>query len=211
LDKFSEDLESLIAHLVKDAEPDVAESIRRLEERLVELREKNLLKINHSVLELIVAKFLVSDGFDVDLEHVLDSGLSCDVYAVKGEGTLIVEVETGFVPPAHALDPMDYIRARIASKIARYSNHCHKFSLAAPPHYIMPVPRFFVKPPRSRSEEELAWIKRYCDMYYTRPPVSMDEILNSRMHSVQIIDVDTATVREIDPVSYIDRCEKWYA
>ena len=100
MDKFSEDLESLIARLLKDAEPDVAESMRRLEERLVELREKNLLKINHSVLELIVAKFLVSDGFDVDLEHVLDSGLSCDVYAVKGEGTLIVEVETGFVPPA---------------------------------------------------------------------------------------------------------------
>ena len=211
MDKFSEDLESLIARLVKDTEPDVLESMRRLEERLVELREKNLLKINHSVLELIVAKFLVSDGFDVDLEHVLDSGLSCDVYAVKGEGTLIVEVETGFVPPAHALDPMDYIRARIASKIARYSNHCHKFSLAAPPHYIMPVPRFFVRPPRTRSEEELAWIKHYCDTYYKRPPVSMEEIMNSRIHSVQIIDVDTATVREIDPVSYIDRCEKWYA
>jgi hypothetical protein len=162
LDKFSEDLESLIARLVKDTEPDVAESMRRLEERLV-------------------------------------------------EGTLIVEVETGFVPPAHALDPMDYIRARIASKIARYSNHCHKFSLAAPPHYIMPVPRFFVMPPRTRSEEDLAWIKHYCDMYYTRPPVSMDEIMNSRIHSVQIIDVDTATVREIDPVSYIDRCEQWYA
>ena len=29
----------------------------------------------------------------MDLEHVLDSGLSCDVYAVKGEGTLIVEVD----------------------------------------------------------------------------------------------------------------------
>ena len=60
MDKFSEDLESLIERLVKDAEPEVEESIRRLEERLVELREKNLLKINHSVLELIVAKFLIS-------------------------------------------------------------------------------------------------------------------------------------------------------
>ncbi len=211
MDKFSEDLESLIARLVKDAEPDVAENMKRLEERLIELREKNLLKINHSVLELIVAKFLISDGYDVDLEHVVDSNLSCDVYAVKGEGTLIVEVETGFVPPAHALDPMDYIRARIASKIARYSNHCNKFSLAAPPHYIMPVPRFFIRAPRTRSEQELAWIKHYCDMYYTRPPVSMDEIMNSRIHSVQIIDVDTASVREIDPLTYIDRIELWYA
>ncbi len=143
MDKFAQDLESLMNKLVAGCDQPCEEALRKLEQRLVDLKEKNLLKINHSVLEMIVAKYLVQDGYEVDLEHMIDAGLSCDVYARKGDGVMIVEVETGYVPPAHALDPMDYIRARIASKIARYSNHCHKFSLAAPPHYVMPVMPFF--------------------------------------------------------------------
>jgi hypothetical protein len=210
LDKFNQDLESLMAKLIAGCDIPCEEALRKLEERLIDLKEKNLLKINHSVLEMIVAKYLVLDGYEVDLEHMIDGGLSCDVYARKGEGVLIVEVETGYVPPAHALDPMDYIRARIASKIARYSNHCHKFSLAAPPHYVMPVMSFFTRPPRDRSLVDAELVKRYCDMYYKSPPVSMDEIMNSRIHSVSIIDVENAALRDMSPDDYIDLTVDWY-
>lgn len=210
MDKFTQDLESLMAKLVSGCDAPCEASLRQLEQRLEDLKEKNLLKINHSVLEMIVAKYLVIDGYEVDLEHMIDSGLSCDVYARKGDGILIVEVETGYVPPAHALDPMDYIRARIASKIARYSNHCHKFCLAAPPHYVMPVMPFFTRPPRDRTSEEMEQVKRYCDMYYKSPPVSLDEIMNSRIHSVSIIDVENAAVRELSPDEYINLTVDWY-
>ncbi|HSV42064.1 MAG TPA: hypothetical protein VLH13_01470 [Methanomassiliicoccales archaeon] len=210
MDKFSEDLDKLMAKLVSDCTAVELAKMRTLEKRLVELREKNLLKINHSVLEMIVAKYLVRDGYDVELEHTIEVGLNCDVFARKGEGTMIVEVETGYVPPSHALDPLDYIKARIASKIARYSNHCHKFLLAAPPHYVMPVPIFFTSSPRQRGFEDLNLIKRYCDMYYTSPPVSLEEIMNSRIHGVQIIDVDTASLREFDPDQYIALTKQWY-
>lgn len=210
MDKFSQDLETLMAKLISGCDSPCEEALRRLEQRLMDLREKNLLKINHSVLEMIVAKYLVLDGYEVELEHMIDDGLSCDVYARKGDGVLIVEVETGYVPPAHALDPMDYIRARIASKIARYSNHCHKFSLAAPPHYVMPVMPFFTRPPRDRSPSEADMVKHYCDQYYKSPRVSMEEIMNSRMHSVSIIDVENATLRDMAPDDYISLTAGWY-
>jgi hypothetical protein len=210
LDKFADDLDTLMGRLMFDCSTEELSKMQSLERRLIELRERNLLKINHSVMELIVAKYLVRDGYDVELEHTIDSGLNCDVYATKGDGITIIEVETGYVPPAHALDPLDYIKARIASKISRYSNHCHKFLLAAPPHYIMPIPLFFTLSPRQREVGELSVIKRYCDMYYTSPPVSLDEIMNSRIHGVEIIDVDTASLRELDPEQYIALTELWY-
>jgi len=210
LDKFSQDLEVLMTKLVSGCDAYSEEALRKLEQRLLDLKEKNLLKINHSVLEMIVAKFLIQDGYEVDLEHMIDAGLSCDVYARKGDGVMIVEVETGYVPPAHALDPMDYLHARIASKIARYSNHCHKFSLAAPPHYVMPVMSFFTKPPRDRDPADVDLVKHYCDMYYKSPPVSIDEIMNSRIHSVSIIEVENASIRDMAPDEYINLTVDWY-
>jgi hypothetical protein len=207
---YEKDLDILISSMMSDMPPDLQPKLAELEDRLKQLRDKNLLKINHSVLELVVAKHLIVSGYEVQLEHELESGLTCDVWAEKGLGSCIVEVETGYVPPSHALDPVDYIKARIASKIARYSNYCQKFILGAPPHYIMPIPRMLATPARFRSEDEMLIVKRYCDMYYSNPQVSREEILNAHIHSVMVIDVDQVRVREIDPVEYIDRVDLWY-
>jgi hypothetical protein len=196
--------------MMSDSPPEAQRKIMVLAERLKDLRDKNMLKINHSVLELVVAKHLILSGHEVYLEHTLDSGLTCDVFASKGMGTVIVEVETGYVPPAHALDPVDYIKARIASKIARYSGYCSKFSLGSPPHYIMPIPSMLIKPARFREQKEIAEVKRFCDMYYSNPPVSNEEILNAHLHSVQVIEVENIQIREIEPQEYIARSALWY-
>jgi hypothetical protein len=210
LDRFAEDLEELMGKLDRNLSETDSLALRTLEKRLIELRERNLLKINHSVLEMVIARYLIKEGYKVELEHILDPTLNCDVYANGPHGTMIVEVETGYVPPSHALDPMDYIRARISSKIARYSNHCDRFVLAAPPHYIMPVPRFFTLPSAYRTDEEVAVIKRYCDTYYTSPPVSIEEIRSAKLHSFAIVDVDEGKVGEVEPITYISRLEHWY-
>ncbi len=160
-------------------------------------------------MELVCAKHLISKGYDLDVERLADGGLTYDLCGVKGYGTLIVEVETGFVPPEHALDPMTYCKARIASKIARYSNYADKFGIGTPPHYIVQIPPSFTKAPRFRSSEELEEIKRLCDLYYKDPPVSLDEIKNARLHSIYIIDVDTLTTHEMDPTSYSDNTIFW--
>jgi len=210
LNEFEKDLEVLFERLVANIPVNARDKLLSLVTRLIELRDRNMLKINHSVLELVVAKNLILNGYEVKLEYDIRENLACDVWATKGLGTLIVEIETGYVPPSHALDPTDYIKARIASKIARYSNYCNKFSLGAPPHYILPIPECFTRPPRFRTEEEVLEIKKYCDMYYSNPPVSIEEIYNSRIHSVFIIDVENTTVKETDPIDYINRCREWY-
>ncbi len=210
LSLFEKDIGTLMMRLREDAEGEVSKGLDKLADRLVQLRDENLLKINHSVMEMVVAKHLLKRGYRVDLEKEVDGDLTCDVLAVKGEGKLIVEVETGYVPPSHALDPVDYIRARISSKISRYSNYCHKFVLASPPHYIMPIPEVFVRPPRFRKKEQLKTIKEYCDIYYSNPPVTLEEILRSRIHSVFLVEVDRLSVIENAPTEYMNKIKGWY-
>lgn len=206
---FERDLDLLLTKLSNGVDKVAENKLSTLRDRLIQLRKQNVVKINHTVMELVCAKHLISKGYDLDVERLADGGLTYDLCGVKGYGTLIVEVETGFVPPEHALDPMTYCKARIASKIARYSNYADKFGIGTPPHYIVQFPSSFTKAPRFRSSEELEEIKRLCDLYYKDPPVSLDEIKNARLHSIYIIDVDTLTTHEMDPTSYSDNTIFW--
>lgn len=208
MDEFLNDVEATVNKMREELEPEEYSRLLRLRGRLIQLHSRNLVKINHSVMELVCSKHLIKSGFEVDLEHTLD-GVSCDIYAVKGYGTLIVEVETGFVPPEHALDPRSYLRARIASKITRYSGYANKFCLGTPPHYIMHIPPALTKPPRFRTQEEIAAMKKLCDLYYTSPPVTLEEIRNARVHSIYVLDVDSVSVREWDVNEYLGKAALW--
>lgn len=203
--KFDEDLSFLLTRLTAGVDRETQRKLNLLKDRLISLNEENIVKINHSVMELVCAKHLIMKGYDVDIEHSVGGSLISDLYAVKGYGTLIVEVETGFVPPEHALDPTTYCRARIASKITRYSSYSDKFGLGIPPYYILQIPHGFTQPPRYRNSAELKEIKSRCDSYYKNPPVSLDEIKNARLHTIYIIDVDGTAVQEIDPGTYIEK------
>jgi hypothetical protein len=188
--------------------PDELEKVFELRNELLSLHNRKLVKINHSVMELICATYLIQNGFEVFLEHNIGF-LSTDIYAKKGFGSLIVEVETGFVPPDHALDPVTYLKARIASKITRYSSYANKFVLASTPYYIMQIPSILTKPPRFRRDEEISLIKELCDQYYSNPPVTHEEIRNARLHSIYIIDVDNVNVLELDVSEYMGKTALW--
>lgn len=204
-EKFDDDLNFLLSKLSQKASEETREKLVELKERLIQLHKENVVKINHSVMELVCAKYLVEKGYDVLIEHLLQSGITCDLYATKGLGSLIVEVETGFVPPDHALDPSAYIAARIASKIVRYSGYAGKFALGVPPHYVLQFPALFSVPPRERKPEDLWAIKGICDLYYVNPPVSVKEVKDARIHVVYVIDVDETAVREVEPEAYVKR------
>ena len=208
LTRFRDDLEEVLREIKSRVGKAEYVKLLTLKDRLVEMHDRNLVKINHSVMELISAMHLVVSGFDVEVEHELEK-VSCDVYAVKGFGSVIVEVETGFVPPEHALNPATYCKARIASKITRYGNYSDKFALGVPPYYILQIPPALTKPPRYRRPKELEEIKNYCDLYYKNPPVSLEEIRNARLHAVYIIDVNGTAVKEIDPDTYIENMIYW--
>jgi hypothetical protein len=203
--KFEQDLAVILSRLTKDSEKEVENKINVLIDRLKKLHEENIVKINHSVMELVCAKYLIQKGYEVQLEYPLNEILVCDLYSIKGLGNLIVEVETGYIPPENALAPLTYTSARIASKIIRYSSFAGKFALGVPPHYILPFPRALAKPPRNRADWEIMKIKNLVDAYYQKPPVTLEEIRNARIHEIYIIDVDRATVQEIDPENYQKR------
>lgn len=173
--------------------------------RLIDLYKRNLVKINHSAMELVCASHLIRYGYVVDVERQLSDILVCDVHAQKAEGITIVEIETGFIPPEHALDPISYNAARIASKIARYSKHANQFVLATPPVSVLPIPRLFRRPPRDRRIEDVKKVRELCDRYYKNPPVTDDEILNARLHMIYFINIDDGKVIETDVDSYIDQ------
>jgi len=202
-EKFGEDLELLTSKLSQDLQPKEKNCLIGLKNHLLELQKSNVVKINHSVMELVCAKPLLQKGYAVHVEHELEPALTCDLYATKGDGNHIIEIETGYIPPEHALDPSRYLLARIASKITRYSNHTGKFALGTPPHYVLPIPQPLLTAPRHRTLENLETIKALCDLYYTKPPVTLDEVKNARLHSIYVIDVDSLTAQETDPEAYI--------
>ncbi len=208
LSLFRADLDEVMRKMRPELDKNEYSQLCILRDQLFGLQRANQVKINHSVMELICAKHLILNGFRVDLEHMIDK-VSCDLFATKGFGTALVEVETGFVSPENALDPNIYLKARVASKITRYSGFANKFILGTPPYYIMQIPPALTKPPRFRTDSEIAAIKELCDLYYTSPPVTIEDIRNARLHSIYAIDVDTVSVREWEVNEYLGKAALW--
>ena len=205
LPRFVADVTTLSDKLLAGESGEIVTRINFVRGRLIELYKRNLVKINHSTMELVCSKHLIRYGYSVDVEKQLTEILVCDVYAEKGEGIAIVEIETGFIPPEHALDPLSYYAARIASKVARYSKYANQFVLATTPVSVLPIPPLFSRPPRDRKPSEIREVKQLCDRYYMNPPVTEDEILNARLHIIYIINTDGGKVTEMDLDSYLDQ------
>jgi hypothetical protein len=203
LERFSADVNTLSNKMIAGESAEIVERMDFVKQRLIELYKKNIVKINHSAMELVCAKHLIHYGYNVDVEKQLTDILVCDLHATKGDGEAIVEIETGFIPPEHALDPLSYYSARIASKISRYSKFANLFVLATPPVSILPIPSIFGRPPRDRKYSELEQVKLLCNKYYRNPPVSLNEILNGRLHIIYIINIDEGKVIEMDVESYL--------
>lgn len=204
VERFTADVTALSDKMTTGESADIIKRMDFVRFRLIELYKRNIVKINHSAMELVCARHLIRYGYAVDVERQLNDILICDLYATKGEGAAIVEIETGFIPPEHALDPLSYYSARVASKIARYSKFANQFVLATPPVSVLPIPRIFRRPPRDRAREDIIMVKELCDKFYRNPPVSFGEILNSHLHMVYIINVDQGKVTEMDVDSYFD-------
>ena len=203
VEKFQDDVYSITELLSEHLSPELIPKLNFVRQNLIEYYKKNLVKINHSVLELICAAELISHGFSVDVEKSISDVLVCDLFGKKGDGTSIIEIETGFTPPEHALDTVDYYAARIVSKIARYSKHCGKFSLATPVVNILPISEIFLLPPNTRKPEDIEKLKKLCDRFYKNPQIKLNDIQNAHIHSVYLINTDKGFAKEMDPESYI--------
>ena len=208
LEKFRDDVYEITEKLSKQLNEDHIPKLNYVRQRLIDMYQANLVKINHSVLELICAANLIARGYTVDAEKSVSDILVCDIFAKKGDGSAIIEIETGFTPPDHALDTIDYYTARIMSKIARYSQYCSKFSLATPVIGLLPIPKIFLIPPHIREKHDIIKAQSLCNRFYKNPPITYEEILNARLHSIYLIHIDKCFAKELDPGSYVELTEK---
>ena len=199
---FAKDLETVTRKATSRYGVEVVEKASEVRERLLSLWEKKLIKSNHSIMEYVVSLYLISKGYDVHVEYPLGEDLVCDIYAVGGGRSLIVEIETGFVPPSNASDPISYRLAREVSKIVRYSPYADRFALATPPFHILQIPRIFLDSPTERGEKELAELKGLLDMYYREPPLSIEDLKKAKIDYVLIVNVDSVSVFQYPIESY---------
>ena len=204
VDKFRDDVYAITELLSSRLSENEKPKLNFVRQKLIDLYTENLVKINHSVLELICSSELILHGYDVDVEKPESDILVCDLFATKGGDSTIIEIETGFTPPEHALDTVDYYTARIISKIARYSQYCSKFCLATPIVNVLPIPTLFLQSPRTRNTEQVSKIQKICDRFYKHPKIKFEEIQNARIHSVYLINTDKGFSKEIDPEGYLN-------
>jgi len=204
IEKFQNDVYAISELLSAQLDEENVPKLNFVRQRLIDMYKENLVKINHSVLEIICASELIAHGYSVDVEKSVSNLLTCDIFAAKGENTAIIEIETGFTPPEHALDTVDYYAARILSKIARYSQHCVKFSLATPVVNVLPISKLFLLPPNARKNEDVTKLKNLCDRFYKNPKIKFEDILNARIHSIYLINTDKGFAKELDPEAYLE-------
>ena len=204
MDKFRDDVYAITELLSSRLSENEKPKLNFVRQKLIDLYTENLVKINHSVLELICSSELILHGYDVDVEKPVSDILVCDLFATKGGDSTIIEIETGFTPPEHALDTVDYYTARIISKIARYSQYCSKFCLATPIVNVLPIPTLFLQSPRTRNTEQVSKIQKICDRFYKHPQIKFEEIQNARIDSVYLINTDKGFSKEIDPEEYLN-------
>lgn len=224
--RFVKDMDALIRKIRPNTPDDIIEQLMGVRERFVELSKRRLVKINHSIMQFLCAKYLIENGYRIEIEYPLNGGaLMADIFAVRervlgfgadprdailsemhgiseNEETLVLEVETGFVPPKAALHPGHYRLTRIAAKIARYAGFSHRFSLATPHYHVLQIPNAMFQPVGHRNEAELKNLKALCDAQYLHPPVLYDELATSEIHSIFVVNVDETKVLEVDPQKY---------
>jgi hypothetical protein len=205
---FDNDLAIICKRVAKGQPEEVRLKLNTIRSHLLELYRRNIVKINHSVIELLCAGKLIAEGYDVKVEHPVSRDLVCDVYGSKGDGNVIVEIETGFVPPSHALDPARYCYSRIISKTARYSQFANRFVLGTTTMNILPIPNLFENASRFRSLDDVKSAKAVCDIYYSNPAITLEQITYAQLHSIFVLDVDHGIIRETTPDEYLEETSK---
>ena len=83
--RFRDDLNSLARRACRGDGDEVRTKVQQTVDTLVGMYKKNLVKINHSALELVCARNLIRQGYEVKVEHRLDRSLVCDVFGVNDD------------------------------------------------------------------------------------------------------------------------------
>ncbi len=203
--KLINELLTISDNLCKNMNSQQRSHFRKIIYQLIDMAKRKLIKSNHTIMEVIIAAYLIERGYNITVERKLDEDLICDIYAEKEDTKLIVEVETGFVPPSNSLDPILYRAVREISKVVRYSKYSDYFALATPPYHILQLPEFLFFPPSLRSSHLIVKTKNILDRYYKNPPISEEEIKNARLDYIYLTIVDENKIIEYTAKEYYSK------
>jgi len=70
-----------------------------LKDRLIKLHRENVVKNQPLRYGVGLCQYLIQKGYEVQVEYPLNASLTCDLFGIEGLGNLVVEIETGFIPP----------------------------------------------------------------------------------------------------------------
>ena len=72
LERFVADVTSLSGRMSAGEPEETVDKLNFVKNRLIKLYQRNLVKINHSAMELVCAKHLIRYGYTVDVEKQTD-------------------------------------------------------------------------------------------------------------------------------------------
>jgi hypothetical protein len=203
MNKFLLELEDFYQRESKNLDEKQKKLFKDLVERVIDLYLRQLLKSNHTMMEIVLALNLIKENKEVEIEKEVNN-LVVDLFVHYENKKEVIEVETGFVPPEYSTDPVTYRYAREISKIARYSKYADIFSLAIPPFHLLQIPEVFAFQSNERSEENLKDIKDILDKYYKAPPITLEELKNAKINYIYIIYVDKVSVKKLEFKEYLN-------
>lgn len=206
LDIFVRDLNSLKQRI--SASYGSLKQLEEVYERLIEFHKLGLVTLNHSSLELITAAYLIKEGFKVYVEHEMD-GKVIDLYGIKGLD-IGIEVETGFVPSNYVSNQEEFLKSRVALKVARYSNLASQFFIAVPSYYIPPVPYSLLKGDEERSEEETRELLRLIRKYHNSLDIKFSDVKSSKLNGIIIINTANLKLKIFGYETFL-KLEKFYS
>ncbi|MEM0365577.1 MAG: hypothetical protein QXR02_01440 [Acidilobaceae archaeon] len=167
-------------------------------ERLYEEVSRGAIARYHALLQLIVAIDLHLRGFDVRVEEELPTGFKADVYAESPCCSVIVEVETGYIPQEWILRLEDFIASRVAFKAVAYSIDSDIFILAIPSHLRLLIPNPLLKPIEERDELDISMIRAMVTRYNRNQATRIGwRAQLARIDAIGYINVEEAIVEYI--------------
>jgi hypothetical protein len=203
MNKFLLELEDFYQRESQALDEKQKKIFKDLVERIIDLYLRQLLKSNHTMMELVLALNLIKENKEVEVEKEINN-LIADLITSYENKKEIIEIETGFVPPEYSADPITYRYAREISKIARYSRYADVFSLGCPPFHLLQIPDIFILPPEKRDESKIRAIKTILDKYYKAPPITIEELKTAKIDYIYIIYVDKVTIKRLEFKEYLN-------
>ena len=72
--RFIKDIDTLLEKIEPTTSAEVMDQLHEVRERFIELSQKRLVKINHSIMQFLCAKHLIENGYRVKIEYPLNGG-----------------------------------------------------------------------------------------------------------------------------------------